>query len=605
MYANSAAIKGWLGLQVQSLGNCPYALLVVLSAGVEPQLVAQWPAEQPVPSGAESSIAKLIAGLAAKQRLQMHKLSDGEILLGLPVTLAGELWGAFICCLPVREKSGLPLALKKIQAGLGWLQLILLAHTDGGVSPAIAVNSVDAGNSTNDGHLLQNLRQLMDEPSVREFSISLVNLVATQLQAARVSLGLQRHELQLEAVSFSASFDPRTAPMRAILNAMSEAIEQGRNLSCSANGHQAQGVHLCHQQLLQDNRLQLVTTLILSLRKKPQDSKLSSFVIGALTIEHSELVQVREEQWQFVQGLLELVGPVLQLKVAAEAGLVQQAKARGRNWLGQRLGEAKLGRKLVVGAIAIFFVSLFLPLRYSVRSEAVLQGAYKNVVVAPQDGFLGMIKVRPGDAVKQGDLLAQLKDDDLYLERRKLASQQQQYQQEYDNALANANRVQAAIASAQMEQAGAQLQLIEQELMRTQLLAPVAGIVVSDDISQSLGAPVKQGQVLFEIAAATDFIVQIFVDERDITSIAPGQAGSLKLASLPGEQFSFKVSAITPISQIKEGRNYFRVEARLDKESQLLRPGMTGNVRTESERRMLGWIWFHDIWHWLRTTFWW
>ncbi len=600
MYANSAAIQGWLGLQVQSLGNCPYALLVALSAGAEPQLVAHWPAEQSVPPGSESVIAKLTAGLAAKQRLQMEKLSDEELLVGLPVTLADGLWGAVICCLPAQDKARLPLALKKLHVGLTWLQLILLAHTESNrIAPAVASNSVD------DGRLLQNLRQLMDEASVRELALSLVNLVATQLQATRVSLGLQRQELQLEAVSFSASYDARTAPMRAIINTMGEAIEQGRNLSCSASGHQAQGVHLCHQQLLQDNRLQLVTTLILTQRKKHQDSTLPSIAIGALTIEHSELVPLRDEQWQFVQGLLGLVTPLLQLKIAAEAGLVQQAKARGRNWLGRHIGETQLRRKLIAGASAIFFISLFLPLRYEIHSEAVLQGAYKNVLVAPQDGYLAMIKARPGDAVKQGDLLAQLKDDDLYLERRKLASQQQQYQQEYDNALANANRVQAAIANAQVEQASAQLQLIEQELGRTQLRAPVAGIVVSDDISQSLGAPVKQGQVLFEIAAATDFIVQIFVDERDITDMAPGQAGNLKLASLPGEQFSFNVSAITPISQIKEGRNYFRVEAKLDKESQLLRPGMTGSARIAGERRMLGWIWFHDIWHWLRITFWW
>ena len=99
--------------------------------------------------------------------------------------------------------------------------------------------------------------------------------------------------------------------------------------------------------------------------------------------------------------------------------------------------------------------------------------------------------------------------------------------------------------------------------------------------------------------------MQIFVDERDITAIALGQPGQLKLASVPGDLFSFKVSAITPISQVKEGRNYFRVEAKLDQESQLLRPGMTGNARTGADRRLLGWIWFHDIWHWLRVKLWW
>lgn len=592
MHSTSAAIQGWLELLVQSLGNCPYAVLLRRVADGELQPVAASPQDS---VAVAEPVSRLAAAVAAKGRLQLEKVSEQQILLGLPVSLERELWGVFICRVAAPEKSRLPLLLKKAQSGFAWLQLILLARQEQGQSPE-QVSSNARPESAQSNQLLKSLSQLMAEASLRELAISLVNQIAAQLQATRVSLGLLGQQLQLEAVSFSASFDTRTASAQHIVKAMDEALSQERNLSCSANGQQAQGIHLCHQQLLQENRLQLVTTLLVTSKRKP---------VGAITIEHTELVQPKDEQWQFVQRLLELVAPLLQLKMAAESGLVQQAKTRSRSWLAQRLGERKLARKLLLAGLALFLLSLFIPVRYQVPGEAVLQGAYKNLVVSPQDGYLGAIKVRPGDAVQQGDLLAQLKDEDLYLERRKLASQTQQYQQEYDNALANANRVQAAIANAQIEQASAQLQLIEQELARTQLLAPVAGIVVSDDISQSLGAPVKQGQVLFEIAAATDFIVQILVDERDITSLALGQAGQLKLASLPGESFGYKVRAITPISQVKDGRNYFRVEAKLDQESQLLRPGMTGSARTGAERRLLGWIWFHDIWHWLRIALWW
>ena len=72
-----------------------------------------------------------------------------------------------------------------------------------------------------------------------------------------------------------------------------------------------------------------MTTLILA-RDKAQNTS-SPDIVGALTIEHSELVQLRDEQWQFVQHLLDMLAPLLQLKIAAEAGLMQQAKARGKN----------------------------------------------------------------------------------------------------------------------------------------------------------------------------------------------------------------------------------------------------------------------------------
>src|SRR5690606_37880725 len=184
----------------------------------------------------------------------------------------------------------------------------------------------------------------------------------------------------------------------------------------------------------------------------------------------------------------------------------------------------------------------------------------KYLVVSPQDAYLGAISARPGDLITKGAVLAQLNDEDLRLERRKIASQAQQYRQAYDSALANSNRVDAAIASAQLDQASIQLQLLDQQLTRTQLLAPVDGIVVSDDIAQTRGAPVKQGDVLFEIAAQKKYLVQLFVDERDIAQLQPGQAGELKLTSLPAKIFTTRVKTITPISEVRDGRNYFRVE---------------------------------------------
>ncbi len=119
--------------------------------------------------------------------------------------------------------------------------------------------------------------------------------------------------------------------------------------------------------------------------------------------------------------------------------------------------------------------------------------------------------------------------------------------------------------------------------------------------------------MLFELAAANDFIVQLFVDERDIAALVPGQEGQVKLSSLPNQLFSARVKTITPISEVREGRNYFRVELLLiadaasddDSIKNLLRPGMTGSGKITVGKRALGWIWFHDLWHWLRLSLWW
>ena len=61
---------------------------------------------------------------------------------------------------------------------------------------------------------------------------------------------------------------------------------------------------------------------------------------------------------------------------------------------------------------------------------------------------------------------------------------------------------------------------------------------------------------------------------------------------------------LTPVATGAQGRNYFRVEARLDRRLQALRPGMEGIAKITIESRPLLWIWTHDLIDWLRLWAW-
>jgi multidrug efflux pump subunit AcrA (membrane-fusion protein) len=124
------------------------------------------------------------------------------------------------------------------------------------------------------------------------------------------------------------------------------------------------------------------------------------------------------------------------------------------------------------------------------------------------------------------------------------------------------------------------------------------------DLSQSLGAPVEKGQVLFEVAPLESYRVIVEVDERDITDVAVGQQGELVLSSMPDDVFTLVIEKITPVSIAKEGRNYFRVEARLENSSERLRPGMEGFGKISIDRRKLIWIWTHELIDWVRLKLW-
>jgi len=136
------------------------------------------------------------------------------------------------------------------------------------------------------------------------------------------------------------------------------------------------------------------------------------------------------------------------------------------------------------------------------------------------------------------------------------------------------------------------------------VVAGFDGVVVTGDLSQAIGSPVERGQVLFEIAPLAAYRVVLQVDERDVSDVKVGQAGQLLLAAAPSEPLVFSVEKITPVSTAREGRNYFRVEAKLQGGAERLRPGMEGVAKVEIGRRHLVAIWLRPVIDWARLAAW-
>ena len=212
--------------------------------------------------------------------------------------------------------------------------------------------------------------------------------------------------------------------------------------------------------------------------------------------------------------------------------------------------------------------------------------------------------MRPGDIVKSGDLICQIEDKDLAVEKVKWESQINQYQGQYRDALAKYNRSEINILKAQLKQAEAKLELIQKQLARTRIYSPFDGIVVSGDLSQSLGAPVERGEVLYELAPLNEYRVILEVDERDITEVKTTMRGELVLTGAVEDNLPFIVKKITPVSENREGNNFFRVEAQLLEHRDYLRPGMEGVGKINVGERKLIWILTREMINWFQLKIW-
>jgi multidrug resistance efflux pump len=166
------------------------------------------------------------------------------------------------------------------------------------------------------------------------------------------------------------------------------------------------------------------------------------------------------------------------------------------------------------------------------------------------------------------------------------------------------NRTEQKILTTQIEQADAQIHLVDEHLSRARLTAPFDGLIIAGDLTQSIGGSLQRGQEVFQVAPLDSYRVVLDVDETQIADIVLNQNGQLVVSSLPGDNFPLVVNKITPVSKAHDGHNSFKVEARLTDTPAGLRPGMRGVAKIDIDQRRMVWIGTRSFLDWARLTLW-
>ena len=326
---------------------------------------------------------------------------------------------------------------------------------------------------------------------------------------------------------------------------------------------------------------------------------------GALTLARPRSQPLDAAEVSRVEAVAAALGPALDARRRADRGALARALETG-SLVGRRLlGPGHLRLKVAVAAASLLLVFLSLANgTHHVRAAAVLAGTVEHELVAPVDGFVAEAHVRAGARVRAGDVMATLDDKALQLERHRWQSQRDELTNEYHRALGELDRGATRVLQAQVAQAEARLALVEGELERTRIVAPFDGLVVSGDLSQSLGSPVSRGDSLFRVAPLDVYRVILEVEEGDVPEVSADTPGRLALAALPGDRFGIRVERVNGMATTSGGRNVLEVEAALEDSSEHLRPGMKGVARLEVGRARLIWIWTHRLRERLRLWLW-
>lgn len=216
-------------------------------------------------------------------------------------------------------------------------------------------------------------------------------------------------------------------------------------------------------------------------------------------------------------------------------------------------------------------------------------------------GKLKSLHVEPGDTVKEGDLLVEIDDRDLLSEKdsalteiegarlsvektkknydraKELYEQKLISREVYDNLTSE-----LAISENNLVKAERKLQLVEDKLRKTKVLAPMDGVVLTVPVIEGqvviAAASVNSGTALMTIANLSRLLVETHINQVDVARIEPNQTVRLRAESLKDAEMDAKISFIAPVATIKNNVKGFQIQALIEKPNARLRPGMTVNM---------------------------
>ena len=572
----------WLDLQCRMLPNVQRAIVALAAEpGQSLQLMASWPQQTIATSDLLDT-----ANLAASRRAPVVSVAEdasGRSMMLLAQTLATPQAAVIVVELPAQHEQQ-KLLLQLLAWGESWLQL-LAQQPASTASGDIEVPEQDYS------VLAAACSEPLLKPSIEAAATCLAQLFGCQ----QVAIGLKSGEdVVLQGLAHNTAFNVKTNMARSVEELMAECLQHGHALQAPHTLAAAQTIACpAHQ-----HYAKLHKAPIYSLPMCRQDQQL-----GVLSLQRDQPFNTEEEQR--LATLSGFLGALFEAKQLSERSLIQRGRDSLRQgWAAAVSSHDGRGKYLLVAVAVCLGLLLMGSGTHRVAAAAKLEGVIQRAVVAPIDGYVSQAHARAGESVSLGQVIAELDDTELKLEYRRLQNQHDEYQQQYRKELADRNLAQSQTVHSQMAQAAAELQLLQEQLKRTQLTVPFDGVIIEGDLSRSLGAPVSKGQVLFEIAPLNEYRLVLNIDERDVPHVKAGQHGRLFLNAYPDTAIEFEVSDVATVFERDGALISYRTEARLLKNALFLRPGMQGLAKVDVGERRYSWMLSHSFVDWLSLKLW-
>lgn len=435
-------------------------------------------------------------------------------------------------------------------------------------------------------------------------AMMLCNECCTRLRLDRVSLGwMIDGRARLQAVSHTEKIEAKMDVVQRLEAAMEECADQGEEVMVPRPDGSLTVVRE-HAVYAKSQEVASVAGVPLFMRSDTGDPT-EEPVVAVLVVERGSGPLTDEE--------------MRTLRVLADQAVLPLERLRAEDrWWGKRfydwvrgkaaslLGVEHTGWKLLGLLMALgLAVLLFGRKEYRVEGAFQVRTDAMAQLTAPFEGHLNRAEVSPGDEVTEGRVLFALDTRELKLQRQAALAEAERQKAEVIRTESEGDVAGMRVARAKLDQASAQIDMVDYQLERAEVKAPFSGVVVEGDLKERLEAPVQRGDLLMRFARVEGMYLVMDIGEAEVGSVHVGARGEAAFASSPGERFPFIIETIQPVARTRPDGNVFEARARFEGDPQgWWRPGMSGIAKIDAGRKSLWWIATHKSFDFIRLRFW-
>lgn len=431
---------------------------------------------------------------------------------------------------------------------------------------------------------------------------TIVNATAALIQYDRCAIAiLDRGRLRLGAVSGMTEFDRKSPDVRRTEELLQWVFLSGSDVN----------VTLHEDGMLTADRPETEEKF----RVFFQESGLKSFYGTLLKDEEGKLGVLGFESKQPIvfdaetRDLLQIL--VNQATVAVRnAQLYQQVPLAGfwKPVLEKRrkLLEIPKRRRIAwsVGALLLLALLFLVPWRFRIGGPALILPARRAAVTAGVEGIVRAVNRREGETVKQNDVIATLQDEAY---QASLADALAAYQIAESDLARHREAGDAAgmfEAQSRRDELRARIALAQEEVNRTQLLAPAEGVILTPRLEERVGQHLARGAEFCVIGDIRTVTAEVAVPEQEAFHIRSNLPVALKVNPYPTRTFHARVSRVGARIR-EEGKSRFVIaEVRIDNRDGLLKAGMVGKAKIRAGNRSIATLLVRKPARWLYNKFW-